>query len=75
MVVLRRGGISFIDKLLRVQQHGGAAALILQNTDAWPYQMSDATKNAAADAPSFPFGLMISKGAVCLPVNLIVHTN
>ena len=47
-VVMRRGGITFVDKVLKAQEHRVAGVLVIQSTDAWPYTMGDATNNPAA---------------------------
>ena len=49
IVVMWRGGCSFVDKVRRAQQAGAAAAVVVQAAgQKWPFTMSDTT-NAGAD--------------------------
>jgi len=48
LVVMRRGGCSFVDKVRRAQAAGAAACVVVQTGDVWPFSMSDTT-GAGAD--------------------------
>uniref|UniRef100_A0A7S4BD77 RING-type domain-containing protein n=1 Tax=Chrysotila carterae TaxID=13221 RepID=A0A7S4BD77_CHRCT len=41
VVLMQRGGCSFVDKVRRAQSAGAAAAVVIQTGDVWPFSMSD----------------------------------
>lgn len=41
MVIMARGGCSFVEKVRRAQEAGAAAAIVVQTGTTWPFSMSD----------------------------------
>lgn len=65
IVVMARGGCTFVRKVLRAQAAGAAGVIIIQNIDVWPYTMTDSTgESKDVMIPAFMMSAKVGKGFV-----------
>jgi hypothetical protein len=62
---MQRGGITFAQKILRAQEAGALAVIIVQTFDVWPYTMTDSTgEGLSIKIPAFMLSMKQGQGYV-----------
>lgn len=68
IVILRRGKVSFVQKALAAQNAGAKALIVIQDTEKWPFVMTDSTneRSKLSEILTIPVAMISSKDGAFL---------